>query len=71
VTVDQGEGKLRLCIADDGSGGADPSRGSGLTGLKDRVETGGGTLTVDSPPGEGTRLTAELPLHAAQTAVSS
>ena len=42
-------------IADDGVGGADAARGSGLRGLADRVEALGGRLTVVSPPGEGTR----------------
>jgi signal transduction histidine kinase len=53
---------LRLCVRDDGTGGADPVRGSGLVGLKDRVETLGGTITVHSPAGAGTSLHAELPL---------
>jgi signal transduction histidine kinase len=51
----------RIGIEDDGRGGADP-RGSGLRGLADRVETLGGTLTVDSRPGMGTRLAADIPL---------
>ena len=62
VTVDRIDGDVRLSISDDGVGGADPSRGSGLVGLRDRVEAAGGTLTVESPAGEGTRLTAELPI---------
>ena len=53
---------LHLCVGDDGAGGADPARGSGLAGLKDRVEALGGTITVHSPAGEGTSLHAELPL---------
>jgi signal transduction histidine kinase len=53
---------LRLCVRDDGAGGADPVRGSGLVGLKDRVEALGGTITVRSPAGAGTSLRAELPL---------
>jgi signal transduction histidine kinase len=53
---------LRLHIRDDGAGGADPARGSGLVGLKDRVEALGGTITIDSPAGAGTSLHAELPL---------
>jgi signal transduction histidine kinase len=53
---------LRLCVRDDGAGGADPARGSGLVGLKDRVEALGGTLTLHSPPGAGTALRVELPL---------
>ncbi len=53
---------LRVIVEDDGSGGADPSAGSGLRGLADRVETIGGTFRVRSAPGRGTRLTAEMPL---------
>jgi PAS domain S-box-containing protein len=60
VTVTVTDGEVRLSISDDGVGGADPA-GSGLIGLKDRVEAAGGTLTVHSPPGEGTHLTVELP----------
>jgi signal transduction histidine kinase len=48
-------------IADDGIGGADDSRGSGLRGLADRVEALEGSLRVISPPGAGTTVTAELP----------
>jgi signal transduction histidine kinase len=53
-----------LCVSacDDGRGGADPARGSGLVGLKDRVEAIGGTMSVDSTPGIGTSLYVELPL---------
>jgi signal transduction histidine kinase len=53
---------LVLRVRDDGAGGADPSRGSGLIGLTDRVEAVGGTFTVNSPRGQGTTLLAELPL---------
>ncbi|HEX4102714.1 MAG TPA: GAF domain-containing protein [Pseudonocardiaceae bacterium] len=53
---------LHLHVRDDGTGGADPVRGSGLIGLKDRVEALGGTITIDSPAGAGTCLHAELPL---------
>jgi signal transduction histidine kinase len=52
---------LDLSIRDDGLGGADPSRGSGITGLKDRVEALGGTISVLSPPGHGTTLHVRLP----------
>lgn len=52
---------LIVDIRDDGSGGADPSKGSGLRGLSDRVAAVGGRLVVESPPGGGTRLTAALP----------
>jgi signal transduction histidine kinase len=48
-------------IADDGIGGADDANGSGLRGLADRVEALGGSLRVVSPPGGGTRVTAEMP----------
>jgi PAS domain S-box-containing protein len=56
------DGVLELKIDDDGVGGADPSRGSGLTGLADRVEALGGTIWIASPPGEGTLLRVELSL---------
>jgi signal transduction histidine kinase len=54
--------RLRARITDDGVGGADPSRGTGLRGLRDRVEALGGTLTVESSPGHGTRLSVEIPV---------
>jgi signal transduction histidine kinase len=66
VDVDADDGLVRLAIQDDGVGGADPSRGSGLIGLKDRVEATGGTLHVDSRPGKGTSLVVELPIDAGQ-----
>jgi signal transduction histidine kinase len=53
---------LRLSIRDDGVGGADPVRGSGLIGLKDRVEAIGGTFRVESPIAAGTSLFVALPL---------
>jgi signal transduction histidine kinase len=53
---------LHLRVRDDGVGGADAARGTGLIGLKDRVEALGGTITVHSPAGDGTTLHAELPL---------
>ena len=52
---------LVVTIADDGIGGADPGRGSGLSGLVDRVQAVGGRIEISSPPGHGTRLRAELP----------
>jgi signal transduction histidine kinase/PAS domain-containing protein len=54
-------GVLTLSIRDDGIGGADPSRGSGIIGLKDRVEALGGEISVLSPPGRGTTLHVQLP----------
>jgi signal transduction histidine kinase len=56
------EETLHLSIVDDGSGGADPSAGSGLIGLKDRVEALRGTIEITSLPGSGTRLDVEIPL---------
>jgi signal transduction histidine kinase len=53
---------LHLRVRDDGVGGADPVRGSGLVGLRDRVAALGGTITVQSPAGAGTSLHVELPL---------
>jgi signal transduction histidine kinase len=66
VDVDPDDGLVRLHIRDDGVGGADPSRGSGLLGLKDRVEATHGTLRVDSRPGQGTSLLVKLPLDPGQ-----
>jgi signal transduction histidine kinase len=62
VSVELHDGRFRVCVQDDGVGGADPARGSGLAGLKDRIEAMGGTMTLDSPPGGGTTLVAHLPL---------
>ena len=56
-------------MADDGIGGADPTRGSGLRGLVDRIDALDGRLEVSSPPGGGTRVAAEIPLEAVRTAV--
>ena len=64
VTLDTADGHMRFSISDDGVGGADPTRGSGLVGLKDRVAAVGGTLTFHSAPGQGTRLLVELPVNA-------
>jgi signal transduction histidine kinase len=61
VVVRCAGGRLELTVADDGVGGAHPDRGSGLRGLSDRVAAQGGRMTVDSQPGAGTRLVAELP----------
>jgi PAS domain S-box-containing protein len=63
VLLAQRDGSLVLSVCDDGVGGADGSRGSGLVGLTDRVEALGGSIRVSSRPGEGTQITAELPLE--------
>jgi signal transduction histidine kinase len=56
-------GRLRLSISDDGIGGADAARGSGLVGLTDRVEALGGTIEIESAPAGGTSLVVTLPLE--------
>jgi signal transduction histidine kinase len=63
VTVEQRDALLHLSICDDGIGGADPVGGSGLIGLRDRVQALGGSIEVDSRPGEGTAIHVELPLQ--------
>jgi GAF domain-containing protein len=71
VDIGASDGNLRLSIRDDGQGGADPAGGSGLIGLKDRVEAQGGTIAVVSPPGEGTRVQVSLPIGSADEQVDS
>jgi len=61
VSIARVNGRALVEIADDGVGGADPTRGSGLRGLVDRVEALDGSLFVDSAPGAGTRIRAEIP----------
>jgi signal transduction histidine kinase len=63
VRVIQEDGRVAVEIADDGCGGADPSRGSGLRGLADRVEALDGKLAIHSPEGEGTQVRAEFELR--------
>jgi signal transduction histidine kinase len=62
VEANVSDGRLVLLVRDDGRGGADPSCGSGLTGLADRIEALHGTVEIVSPPGEGTRLRIQLPI---------
>jgi signal transduction histidine kinase len=62
VEGEVGEGVLRIEVRDDGCGGATFAHGSGLVGLKDRVEALGGQLSLRSPPGAGTTMTITLPL---------
>ena len=64
VEVEGSGGTLRMWVRDDGVGGADPERGSGLVGLKDRIEALGGIFSVHSPPGAGTTVCCELPVVA-------
>jgi signal transduction histidine kinase len=61
LAAEEAEGWLHVTVADDGVGGADPSTGSGLRGLLDRVAAVGGRLSIESFAGRGTRLVAEIP----------
>ena len=63
VTVEQRDAHLHLTIRDDGIGGADPAGGSGLIGLRDRVQALSGSIEVNSHPGKGTTIVVELPLQ--------
>jgi signal transduction histidine kinase len=61
IDLAMSDGFIRLSVRDDGVGGADPARGTGLAGLTDRVVALGGTLEITSKAGAGTTLTAEIP----------
>jgi signal transduction histidine kinase len=61
VAVGRSNGMATVVVSDDGVGGAEPNTGSGLVGLADRVEALGGRLRIESPPGRGTCITAEIP----------
>jgi signal transduction histidine kinase len=61
LVPDDHPARLRVEVQDDGRGGALPSPGSGLEGLRGRVAALDGTFELDSPPGKGTRLTVEVP----------
>jgi signal transduction histidine kinase len=61
VSVAESNGGVVIDVDDDGIGGADPTLGSGLRGLADRVHALNGQLTLDSPPGRGTHLHAAIP----------
>ncbi len=63
VDVEAEDSVVRLSIRDDGVGGADPAEGSGLIGLRDRVEALGGTIEIASPAGGGTSLDVKLPIE--------
>ena len=63
VTIKADAQILNLSVQDNGVGGADFANGSGLIGLKDRVEALGGQLSMSSPAGNGTSLNAVIPLH--------
>jgi PAS domain S-box-containing protein len=63
VELEARDATVRLAIGDDGVGGAEPGRGSGLVGISDRVAALGGTLELSSPAGRGTSLRIEIPLQ--------
>jgi signal transduction histidine kinase len=62
IDVEAADDMLHISVQDDGAGGADFTHGSGLVGLKDRVEALGGRIAVGSPPGAGTVIDVQLPL---------
>jgi signal transduction histidine kinase len=64
ISLHHTDGRLHLSIRDEGVGGADPGRGSGLTGLKDRIEALGGNIEVDSPWSNGTWIEVLIPTNA-------
>ena len=64
IDVASRDGRLTVIVRDDGVGGADQAKGSGLRGLADRVEALGGRLAIESTPRSGTTLTAEISLDA-------
>jgi signal transduction histidine kinase len=61
VTIRHGHGFLVVEVGDDGVGGADPARGTGLAGIERRLQAFDGTMAVSSPPGGPTVVTMELP----------
>ena len=71
VDLEVAQETLFLVIRDDGVGGADPTEGSGLLGLKDRVESLAGSILVTSPTGGGTRLDVEIPLLSSNPSIAA
>jgi signal transduction histidine kinase len=62
ISIEEHEAIVQLAVRDDGIGGADLDKGSGLVGLRDRIEALGGTLDVTSPADGGTTLLIEIPV---------
>jgi signal transduction histidine kinase len=62
---------LRVAVRDDGAGGAEFTGGTGLVGLKDRVEALGGTIEIESARGKGTALRATLPIPASSSSLAT
>lgn len=71
VEVTAYDAAIEIAVSDDGVGGADPNQGSGLLGLRDRMEALGGSLRVTSEPGGGTSLRATIPLNGADPAAAA
>ena len=63
IDVEATDATVQLAIRDDGVGGANPAKGSGLIGLRDRVETLGGKIEIASPEGRGTSLLVTIPIE--------
>ncbi|MET7398549.1 GAF domain-containing sensor histidine kinase [Dactylosporangium sp. NPDC005572] len=70
IDAEASDSRLYLSVIDDGIGGASPARGSGLTGLTDRVDALGGTITISSPTGQGTNLRVVLPLECGHPSIA-
>jgi signal transduction histidine kinase len=71
TTTDEGQGMLRVEVTDDGTGGADPANGTGLTGIERRLGTFDGILAVSSPPGGPTIVVIEVPCALSSPKISS
>jgi signal transduction histidine kinase len=63
VLAEERDSTLAVCIRDDGVGGANPRNGSGLIGLRDRVEAIGGSMQITSPIGDGTTIQISMPIN--------
>ena len=71
IRMQHARGMLRIEVTDDGAGGADPARGSGLRGLERRLATFDGILAVSSPPGGPTMVVIEVPCALSSPKISS
>ncbi|WP_324611406.1 sensor histidine kinase [Streptomyces sp. NRRL F-5755] len=71
IVLTHGSGLLRMTVTDDGRGGADPARGTGLTGVRQRLDTFDGTLALHGPQGGPTTVTMEIPCALSSPKTSS
>lgn len=71
VTIEADADVLRVTVRDNGVGGADFTHGTGLIGLKDRVEALNGHILLDSDPGAGTKLSVEIPIPVTKVSTAS